>query len=54
MKEKCKAVRAPLDVGLALAVLAELPQAFTDCVKLGYFADAVAKAAAGGGKSGAK
>ena len=35
--QACRAAKAPLDVGLALAALAELPQAFAECRKLGYF-----------------
>ena len=37
VKEGCEAAGAPLSVGLALATLAERPQAFAECRKLGYF-----------------
>ena len=36
IRAECTAARAPLEVGLALAALAELPNAFTTCSKLGY------------------
>jgi hypothetical protein len=35
VKAECTAARAPLDVGLALAALAELPNAFASCTRLG-------------------
>ena len=54
VKDACSAARAPLDVGLALAALAELPQAFSECTRLGHFGARDAAGAAAGGGPGKK
>jgi hypothetical protein len=53
VKDACIAARAPLDVGLALAALAELPQAFSECARLGHFGASDAAGTGAGAGAGA-